>query len=114
MTDLHKEIKMLTEKWYAIVSLDYCKARECYWHIHEKWSCGNYPTYQIEHGNYTFEKVVDTHEKAQLELIKAIKMAIAEEREWALSVLNDSNNLSGFEIKNSNKIIEIAELEEDK
>ena len=93
MTPLEQEILALTKKWYAYVSIDHHKDRDCHWTIQQYFSYGDEPYYQAEHYGYIgddFEGTrCDTLEEAQEELRDKLLFSIHNAKQWLSREIKD-------------------------
>ena len=113
--ELREEIKKLTGIWYQIVGLDHHKDRDCHWYINEKWSYGDYPTYEVYHYGYVYSEVLITtnnYEKAQMELIRVLKHAIKGEADWARKALKRLEDNDVIRAENAKIIIDLLDEQE--
>lgn len=113
--ELREEIKKLTDIWYQIVGLDHHKDRDCHWYINEKWSYGDYPTYEVCHYGYIYSEVsitTNSYEEAQVALIGVLKRAIKGEADWARKALKSTEDYDSIGAENAEIIVGIlAKLE---
>lgn len=113
--ELREEIKKLTDIWYQIVGLDHHKDRDCHWYINEKWSYGDYPTYEVCHYGYIYSEVsitTNSYEKAQKELIRVLKRAIKGEADWARKALKSNENYGADGAELAKMVIGILDKQE--
>jgi hypothetical protein len=88
---IDKELQELTNKWYAYVSSDHHKDRDCHFYITLDYKYGELPIFEIDHYGYVgdeFHAKAHTLEKAKEILLERIKRMVALQGEWADEVLN--------------------------
>lgn len=88
---VEEQIRGLTQIWYEYVSFDHHKDRDCHWYIHQVWSYGDKPYWEVWHGGYVSDcnddKHYASHDRALEALLRLIQSAFNSELEWARDVL---------------------------
>ena len=112
MQDKIDEITRLTDLWFKC--LDYHKDRDCHWYIHQIWSYGDEPYWEVQHYGYVYKEVsirCETFEEALLNLILTIKDAFKEEVAHAEQVINDPSEWDVGDTENAELIIKLLKPE---
>ena len=112
MQDKIDEITRLTDLWFKC--LDYHKDRDCHWYIHQIWSYGDEPYWEVQHYGYVYKEVsirCETFEEGLLILILTIKDAFKEQVAHAEQVINDPSEWDVGDTENAELIIKLLKPE---